>query len=833
MKSVYAMILMFLGISSAMWAAEPAPGACDGVLRIELSQPVRPISPLLYGIFYEDINHAADGGLYAELVRNRTFEDTVPPEGCKVSRNKLHTPAGWTAPFPSIDPLPGWKAVKDGGMNAEMGLAAQGWRTEGASRAVRVTVTGSGPGFGGIANEGYWGIPVVSGKAYDFFMIARGEDGFSGPVEVRLESVAGAVYAVETIAKLGSVWEKYPLTLKSAGADEQARLVIASRTAGSFGVGMVSLFPQQTWKGRPTELRVDLAEKLADMHPAFIRFPGGCFVEGFTLDTALRWKKTIGPIENRPGHWNLWGYRSTNGLGYHELLQLCADLGAEPLLVINCGMSCQGRNGEVVPMDALEPWVQDALDAIEYANGPADSKWGAVRAAAGHPEPFDLNYIEVGNENSGPLYEERYQRFYNAIKAAYPAMQIISNVAVQSAPADIIDEHYYNSPDFFVQQSAKYDTYDRGGPRIYVGEYAVVNGCGKGNLRAAVAEAAFMTGMERNGDKVVMASYAPLFVHTEDRCWNPDAIVFDNHRSYGTPSYHVQAMFSRARADAAFETRLETGKQAWETLRGGIGLSTWQTQAEFKDVVVTDATGKTLYASDFAQSTQEWKVMNGLWQVVDGAYRQSGAGMDFRTITGDPSWSKYTLQLKARKLGGQEGFLILFGARDAQNWFWWNLGGWGNAQHGVEMMRNGAKSDASPRVPGTIESGRWYDIRVELTENQVRCLLDGKVIHEFSVPETPYLAATAGRRTSDGAVIVKLVNAAEQAQTVRIELAGAKAVAATGTAEVLQSAHGDDENTLDAPDNVSPKSQPMEGVGPVFTRTVPGQSVTIMTLNAQ
>ena len=316
---------------------------------------------------------------------------------------------------------------------------------------------------------------------------------------------------------------------------------------------VVSLFPEETYQGHAC--RTDLAQMLKDMQPAFVRFPGGCYVEGDELANAFRWKRTIGDVAERPGHWNLWGYRSNDGLGYLEYLQLCEDLGTEPLFVINCGMA----HKDVVPMEQMPEFVQDALDAIEYANGDAGTtKWGKLRAEHGHPAPFGMKYIEIGNENGGPAYDERYALFYDAIKAKYPDINIVANVPTRQRPTEILDEHYYSLPEFFMSNAFRYDTYDRNGSHIYVGEYAVTQNAGQGNLRAAIGEAAFMTGMERNADVVVMSSYAPLFVNPGWRRWNPNAIVFDASRSYGTPSYHVQAMFAQHRPDVILPLELKS-----------------------------------------------------------------------------------------------------------------------------------------------------------------------------------------------------------------------------------------------------------------------------------
>ena len=593
---------------------------------------------------------------------------------------------------------------------------------------------------------------------------------------------------------------------------------------GTIWLDQVSLFPKKTLKGRPNGLRPDLAEMLAAMKPSFNRFPGGCYVEGNRLANAFRWKNSIGDLAERPGHWNLWGYRSTDGLGYYEYLQLCEDIGAEPLFVINCGMAHE----DSVPNDKLGPWIQDALDAIEYANGPADSPWGSLRAKAGHPRPFKLKYMEIGNENGGPVYEDHYRQFHDAIKAKYPEMVLVANSPVRSRPMDVLDEHYYDSPEFFMRNATRYDTYDRKkSPKIYVGEYAVTQGCGKGNLRAAVGEAAFMTGMERNSDIVVMASYAPLFVNCGWRQWNPDAIDFDNSRVYGTPSYHVQKMFSANRGNVVLGLDFQAPAAASSLKGGAIGVGTWLTQAEFKDIKVTQG-DKVLFRSDFSTGFNGWQTHQGHWQVKDGAMQQTAIEDNVRAIAGDKSWKDYTLTLKARKLGGAEGFLILVNAQDDTAKGWWNIGGWGNARHALEM-----DGVSAPSVEGRIETGRWYDIKVENIDNHIRCYLDGKLVHDARRGSLDSMYAVASRAEHSGEVILKVVNAAAAPQDVRISLSGLNGKVKSGTVTVLTSADPADENSLDHPNKVVPKESPLVDAGANFVHRFPGNSVSVIRLTVE
>jgi alpha-L-arabinofuranosidase len=563
---------------------------------------------------------------------------------------------------------------------------------------------------------------------------------------------------------------------------------------------------------------------IADMRPGFVRFPGGCWVEGETMATAYRWKQTIGDVARRRNHYNLWRYHSTHGLGYHEYLQFCEDLGAEPRFVINCGMS----HRENVPMDKMGEYVQDALDAIEYANGPADSTWGAIRAKNGRKQPFHLKYIEIGNENGGKEYDERYALFYDAIKKQYPEIRLVANLwrgKPKSRPIEILDEHYYNNPGFFIANADRYDSYDRKAEKIYVGEYAVTRDAGQGNLMAALGEAAFMTGLERNSDVVVMASYAPLFANVQYKAWNPDLICFDAARSYGTPSYYVQQMFMVNRADSVLPVEL-TSSDVVKKRIGGVGVGTWVTQAEFKDLKVT-AGDKTIFASEASSTEKQFGRLEGDWKIEDGAIRQSGNKEGAFAVVGDGKWDgDYVYSLKARKLGGKEGFLIVFHHATNNTYAFWNIGGWGNKRHQIEIVDGGAKSQIGKPVDGSIEPNRWYDIRVETKGEQIKCFLDDKLMHDTTYPKRKPLFATAGRKGNE--TIVKVVNVSPDRQETDVHLAGLSADAPIRIRATVMSGKPDEENSLEQPTKITPAERDLMFAKPAFTHRFPPHSVTVM-----
>ncbi|MBC7330123.1 alpha-N-arabinofuranosidase [bacterium] len=769
--------------------------AGEAVISVDIQKPLHKVSPLLWGIFFEEINHAGEGGLYAELVRNRDFEEGDAPIG--------------------------WYIVQEGEAEGEISVDSSHPLNPSNPRSLKISVKKLGRGRLGVANSGFWGIKIEKGKLYDLSLYARCNGNYRGDILVSLEHPSGIVYAQSRIQGIDSSWKKFQVVLHAEDSFPSARLVIYLTSLGTLWLDVVSLMPRDRWKGLP--FRSDLMQMLADLKPSFVRFPGGCFVEGERLDHALRWRNTIGDIAERPGRWNLWGYRTTEGLGLHEYLLLCEALGAEPILAVNCGMSHQ----EIAPLEKMDEWIEDALAAIEYAIGPTTSKWGALREKNGHPHPFKLRFVEIGNENWGPAYEERYALFYKAIKEKYPKLTLIANVPVKSAPMEIVDEHYYNSPEWFIANSTRYDKYDRNGPSIFVGEYAVTQNCGTGNLRAAIGEAAFMTGLERNSDIVIMASYAPLFVNVNDRRWNPDLICFDNANVYGTPSYYVQMLFSENRGDVVLpvEVRMEDEKPV---LKGAIGLGTWLTQAEFKDLKVYKE-DKLIFGADFSKGLEGWRVVRGDWEVRDYSLQQKSLETDVRIVYGDVNWSDYTISLKARKLGGAEGFLIMFAVKDDNNWYWWNIGGWGNTRHAIERCVGGGKSIVSETVEGSVETGRWYDIKIEIKGNKISCYLDGKLIHEIEERMPSPVLASATKDTNSGKVFIKIVNTSDKWQNGELELNGGR-LEKQGEMVILTGNSPDEENSFSQPRRVAPISKIIEGVSNRFTISLPPYSLTVLKL---
>jgi alpha-N-arabinofuranosidase len=544
------LLLLLLAAGAGPLAAAPA------TLTVAVGQPGARVNPAMWGVFFEDINFGADGGLYAELVKNRGFE------------------------FP--DPLMGWTKISPSLASGELSVRVDAPFDPNNPHYVRLRSAGTAP-FG-LSNEGFRGMGVRRGEAYDLSLRVRGVEGDS-TLSVRLYGGDGAVLDQVDLPGASGDWRKVTAVLHPNDTDPRARLALLLTGKGAADLDFISLFPERTWKHRPGGLRADMVQALADLHPGFIRFPGGCIVEGSVLARRYQWKNTIGPVEDRHVLINRWNYEFLHrptpdyyqsfGLGFFEYFQLCEDIGAQPLPILNCGMACQFNSGELCPPEDIAHYIQDALDLIEFANGPVTSRWGARRAALGHPAPFGMKLLGVGNEQWGPQYFERFRRFAAALKAAHPEVALVAAAGPEPAGArfrlawtnlprlgaDIIDEHCYAAPEWFLDNTHRYDGYRRTGPKVFMGEYAaqsvaVLSPKNRNTLGCAVAEAAYMIGMERNADVVRMASYAPLFAHVDAWQWTPDLIWVDNLRVLRTADYHVQALFARNAGTRILPTQL-------------------------------------------------------------------------------------------------------------------------------------------------------------------------------------------------------------------------------------------------------------------------------------
>ena len=531
-----ALSLVVLITSASCLVASPS-------FTVDATRPAGKVSPKLYGLMTEEINHSYDGGLYAELIQNRAFLDDAK------------APANWSM-------------VIDDVSAATMALDPAAPLNDKIPTSLRLTVTQATKAHpAGVANGGYWGIPVQPKTQYRASLWARAEAGFSGPLTVSIVSNdGGTVYASEKISGLTAGWQKFEVTLKTGAATptSQARFAVTLAQPGTINLGLVSLFPP-TWNNRPNGLRKDLMQLLVDLNPKFLRFPGGNYVEGNKIEDRFPWAKTLGPIEERPGHASCWGYRSSDGMGLLEFLLWCEDMKTEPVLAVYAGYSLEGEH--VKPGSELEPYVQEAVDEIEYVIGDANTTWGARRAKDGHPAPFNLTYIEIGNEDGfdrSKSYDDRYAQIADAIRAKYPQLKLISTIPdakLNGRKAEMVDMHDYSAADEFLKKSSAFGSnLNRQGPEIFVGEWAAHEDASARpwdaashklpptpTMKAAIGDGAFLAAMERNSDIIKMNCYAPLLVNVNPRArqWRPDLIGYDALSAYGSPSYYAIQMFSR------------------------------------------------------------------------------------------------------------------------------------------------------------------------------------------------------------------------------------------------------------------------------------------------
>ncbi|MFD6288097.1 alpha-L-arabinofuranosidase C-terminal domain-containing protein [Streptomyces sp. NPDC060205] len=800
---------------SATSVSAAAEDATDYAITVDPKAVGAKIDDTMYGVFFEDINRAADGGLYAELVQNRSFEYS-------------------TADNRSYTPLTSW---------ATTGTAATA-DDDGRLNARNRTYLALGAGSS-VTNSGYnTGLSVQTGKSYDFSVWARADG--SSALTVTLQDAEGELAQARRVTARGG-WAKYTARLTATRTSTTGRLTVAS--GGPAALDMISLIPRDTYKGHG--LRADLAGKIAALDPGFVRFPGGCLVNtgsmkgydeesGWERRRAYQWKDTIGPVEQRATNANFWGYNQSYGLGYYEYFQFSEDIGAMPLPVVPALVTGCGQNQAVDDDALLKRHIQDTLDLIEFANGPVTSEWGGKRARMGHPKPFRLTHLAVGNEENLPNeYFERFKQFRAAIEAAYPDVTVVSNSGPddsgttfdtawklnREANVDLVDEHYYNSPQWFLQNNDRYDTYDRNGPKVFLGEYA-----SQGNtFKNALSEAAFMTGLERNADVVKLASYAPLLANEDYVQWRPDLIWFNNHASWNSANYEVQKLFMRNTGDRVVPSTATGTPSLNGPITGAVGLSTWATSAAYDDVRVTGADGTRLLADDFSGDASQWThTGGGSWSVQDGQYVQSDEAAENTMVSaGDPAWHDYDVHVKATKKAGKEGFLVAFGVKDTGTYYWWNLGGWNNTQSAVEQAVDGGKSTLISKA-GSVETGRAYDIDIKVRGRQVTLYLDGQEWGSFTddKPAEPFRqVVTKDKRTGD--LIVKVVNAQAVDARTAVDLGSAKV---RPKAEVTTLAAAPDAVNTETRTAVAPVASTFSGVARTFTYTFPANSVTFLRI---
>ena len=809
-------------------------------LSIRTSEKRFPVAPDLYGLFFEDISRAGDGGLYPEMLRNRSFEDSLLPEGCVTNDGgkTFVSPTGWIDEFNNGEGMNQW--VKDNqiiptpapawyGDQAEMTLDHETVLNPKRRVSLRVDFTAGGS----IRNTGYGGIPQDEGKRYRFYMFARSEHAAELTLTVERE---GRILGSAEIGIRPGDWARYDAMITAAASADDAEFRISCPTETTVWFGFASLMPEETFMGHG--LRKDLAEKLRDINPAFMRFPGGCIVEGFSMETVWYFRNTVGPVWERPSHWLLWHYRTTNGLGFHEYLQLCEDLHVAPLYVCNCGMTCQGRNPWYFNEEEQADMLDDILNALEYALGPADSKWGALRAEMGHEAPFRLDYLEIGNENFGPEYEWRFDMVKKAVLERYPALTIITNDRgrTRRLEADIADDHYYNMPEFFAEGIGLYDSYDRQDEDVFVGEFSV-NQTYEGQLRAAVAEAMFMVGFERNQDKVRLASYAPLFQHVRYGSWFPNLIIYDNRRSFAIPTYYSWRLFGGSRGENVVASSEEVRKIHYD-IHGLPALS---------------GDDGALYRNPVWNGSPVKPVRNILAETEITAegitvLRKKDPGMPdipFKVyplvmLGEDPECREGTFEVDAFCEDGRDIALgILVSPKPLSYYDRTNpnpCDPW--SMRFLEVSRwilSGGKSyvarDSFPPKPYSLprdvslKVNDFNHLKYTVSGHSVTLEVNGEEIDTVELPSYPAMGTVA--TDTDGQVIIKIVNFGDSDEPVGITLdCDVEPDYSIG----LLTGNATDENSLDEPEHVHDVLLQASGASRNFCYNAPALSVSILTL---
>lgn len=765
----------------------------------------------LYGIFFEDLNHAADGGLYGELVENRDFEFDQVDNG-------------------SYNHLTGWETI---GSSEEIGVKVLTGNPVNEKNPHYLAMDIHKPGRGaGVQNAGFHkGMFLRQGAGYDFSCWAKREQDLNDPLCISLRDGEGRILAEEEIT-VTAKWQKYELILQPSEETAEGRLAITAKGRGRIYLDFVSLFPQDTYKGRKGGLRRDLAELLEALHPKFLRFPGGCLthdgaLDPDTRDAQYRWKNTVGPLEGRPARRNNWGYHQTAGLGFYELFQFCEDIGAKPLPVISPGYD--PHHYRAVPLDRMEYFIDEALDLIEFANGSPDSKWGGLRTRMGHPEPFGLEYLGIGNEEVGEDFFDRYKIVAQAVRERYPEIKLIGTSGPFSAGTeyergwrhakegltDLVDEHYYMAPEWFIANHHRYDNFKEDEPGVFLGEYA-----SKGNTwYNALCEASFMIGLEECAGAVKLACYAPLLCSANHVNWKPDMIWFDGKRSFGSANYYAQKLFMANQGSYTLPVVREAFPAPVchtdnpDKITGKLELGSDNAAVEYRDILLVNEDAKEKF------SFPDCSVQDG------PPFRKECVALSAVDC------ENYTLTLKAVEKKGFKGFRIYFGVKDEKNFFRFSVGGWQNQDAMITETVNGRESDLCHHL-FSVERDREYELKLQVSGRRIRAYIDGILTIDIETKPvmTEALYITAARDYNQD-LLVKAVNLSKESRTADIVLQGLEDKKHSLTASVMEGWQEQEVNSFEEPDKISPEVSEREFTGTEFAWDFPAESVTILRIH--
>lgn len=845
-------------MAAGMLLSSTFSAGAQGTLYVDAGAKGHDVNPGMYGIFFEEINHSGDGGLYAELLQNRGFEEQVLPGGFnKINEFKIQSDKVtemWSYRQENqltLDwdfakkKMTGWKVDSEGCSVSHDVVTPVKPLHENTPNAMSLAISGAKEGARArLINTGYWGIALDKDGKYDLRFYLNTST-YSGKVKAVIYDADCSKVLAEKEFDVDSSgeWKEYTAVLTSPQTINDANFALVFTGNGNIYVDYVSLFPQDTFKGRPNGMRKDVAQLLADLKPKFMRWPGGCIVEGITLENRVKWKETLGDPMTRRGEYDLWGYRSTWGMGYHEILQFCEDTGMECMFVGNTGLACWNKE-YVSGAEALEPYYQDIKDAIEYAIGdPATNEWAKLRADAGHPAPFPLKYVEIGNENWGACYDANFKYIYNKLKAEYPQLIYLNTMGIDHAEEfnlrlgeDMIDPHWYVDPEYFYNNRNIFDKTPRGHYNIYVGEYATNAYVGDGNMDATLSEASFMIDMERNSDIVKMASYAPLIQNSNAVNWRCNLLWLRSGESFGRASYYNQKMFSENVPSYNIKGELQS-ERIGAPYNGRAGIGTWSTAAKFRNFKVSDHNGKVLYTADFANNRGEWTDMQGTWLLTgDGEYQQNDPNKTrCITLMNGLSFRDGVIEVEACKASGNEGFLLVFGCNDGDwdHYYHFNVGGWNNTSAGIENVTNGGGAVISEQPKLRIENNRWYKLKVVLKNGQVEAFIDDQLYCTADLTQAAggRINTHTGYDAEAGEIVVKVVNAEKEPLPLTLAI-NAKNIAGTANVETLKAESLYDENSYAMPKLISPVQSTVNGVTDKLNHTFPPYSLTIVRIKA-
>lgn len=784
---------------------------------------VQPVNPDLYGITLEEINHAIDGGLYAEMIQNRSFEDGIAPLNCPYDarRRVITTPNGHDMPFMRPDSLPGWRPLSAG--NTWIYPDTKELPNDKNGRSLVVSVAApSQDGRGGVVAEGYNGLSIRQGKTYHLSFYLKGASAVPKELHVALEDSTGSrvlsdVFTVSTHYE----WKKYRHTFTANATSDKAILTFSSDCSQLFWLDVVSLFPE-TWRKRPNGQRQDLMDAIARLRPRFVRFPGGAFAEGYTAGTFPVWRETLGNIAERRHFWSVWGYGTTNGTGYHEYLQLCEDLDAEPIYVINSGITNMSRRPRYESITDMDKLVQDALDAIGYANYPTDSVLGALRARNGHPQPFHLKYVEIGSENYGHEYTKRFELFRKAIKEKWPEITVISNrLAGRQPRSEWHDTHFNGRNSFFLSNQGRYETvksrYEW--ENTFVGEFGNMQSPEARTMSSAIAEACFLIGIENYPDMMARIAYSPVLGHADYTKSRWPMILFNNHQAVFSPSYYMWMLFGKYRGDEVIPSRVETYLRP--TITGGSA-----------SVYMFDNCYEMTQVTIDGKPVEQGRILGGGWEVSSGRLVPVPNRWNY-VLLGDSTANDYEFASHIRRTKGSE--LIQFRVRDngrlheRQDYISFTLGdGYARLFH-----QSGNVTDTlAPAVRLPFANNADYDVRVRCQRDSIFCYVNEALVQKAGMRPFPSLASVATLDKKNHCLYLKVVNTTRHEEKAELNIHG---LSVDNAVDIIELA-GDPgtANTFEKPGRIKPaKKKASFTIGIPKTYKFPPSSITIMIFKVE